>query len=442
MGRFKPLSRRTFLGGGAAVMIGLPFLEAMMTKKAAAGGVAGPQRMLCIYVPNGMHMASWTPAQTGAGYTLSPILQPLAALQDQFMVLTGLDNTPGQPEGPGDHAGGTSAFLTCTHVNKSETKITNGTSVDQVYADYIGSETIIPSLQLGIDGGGNTGGCDSGYSCAYSRNISWVGNQPLSKLTSPSTAFDLLFAGFDPGATAEELALRKANKLSVLDHTLAEAESLKIKLGTTDQIKVEEYLDSVRELELKVLADEGGPSCDPGIAPGEPGAIQDHIDLMGDVIVKAFECDRTRVISFMVGNAGSNRNYNFLPNVTDGHHNHSHHGSQQANYDALISIDTWEIERLALLLTKLSEASDGASGSVLDNSMVYFSSEIEDGNAHRHTNMPIILAGGGGGTLTPGRHLVYDGDPVANLYIDMLQKLGVDTNTFGDNGNGPLGGLS
>ena len=442
MGRFKPLSRRTFLGGGAAVMVGLPFLEAMMTKEAEAGGVGAAQRMLCIYVPNGMHMASWTPAQTGAGYTLSPILQPLAALQDQFLVLTGLDNTPGQPEGPGDHAGGTSAFLTATHVNKSETEITNGTSVDQVYADYIGSETIIPSLQLGIDGGGNTGGCDSGYSCAYSRNISWVGNQPLSKLTSPSTAFDLLFAGFDPGASAEELALRKANQLSVLDHTLADAESLKLKLGTTDRVKMEEYLDSVRELELKVQSGDTQPQCEPGAAPMDPGVAQDHIDVMGDVIVKAFECDRTRVISFMMANAGSNRNYSFLPNVTDGHHNHSHHGGLQANFDALISIDIWEIERLALLLGKLAAASDGPAGSVLDNSMVFFSSEIEDGNAHRHTNMPIILAGGGGGTLLSGRHLVYDGDPVANLFIAMLQKLGVDINSFGDNGNAPLGGLT
>jgi hypothetical protein len=442
MGRFKPLSRRVFLGGGASVMVGLPLLEAMMPGRAHAGGAGAAQRLLCIYVPNGMHMAAFTPAQTGANYTLTPILQPLAALQSDVLVLSGLDNTPGQPEGPGDHAGGTSAFLTATHVNKSETDITNGTSVDQVYADFIGSETLIPSLQLGIDGGGNTGGCDSGYSCAYSRNISWVGNQPLSKLTSPSTAFDLLFAGFDPGATAAELALRKANKLSVLDHTLAETEKLRVRLGTTDRIKVDEYLDSVRELELKVSSDDALPTCEPGTSPGDPSEISDHIDTMGDVIVKAFECDRTRSISFMMANAGSNRTYNFLPNVTDGHHNHSHHGSAQANYDALTSIDTWEVERLAVLLGKLKAADEGPAGSVLDNSMVFFSSEIEDGNAHRHTNMPIILAGGGGGTLTSGRHVSYQGDPVANLFTAMLQGLGVDIATFGDNGTGPLGNLA
>jgi hypothetical protein len=358
------------------------------------------------------------------------------------LVLSGLDNAPGQPEGPGDHAGGTSAFLTCTHVNKSETDITNGTSMDQLYADFIGGETLLPSMQLGIDGGGNTGGCDSGYSCAYSRNVSWVGSQPLSKLTSPATAFDLLFSGFDPTATAAELALRKANRLSVLDHAVGEAESLKAKLGTTDRVKVDEYLDSVRDLELKVQAEDTAPACEPGTAPTDPGDVQAHIDTMGDVIVKAFECDRTRVISFMFGNAGNNRTYGFLPNVTDGHHNHSHHGSQQANYNALISIDTWEIERLASLLGKLQAASDGEAGSVLDNSMVFFSSEIEDGNAHRHTNLPTILAGRGGGTITPGRHLDYGGQPMANLFIAMLQKLGVDISSFGDNGTGPLGQLT
>jgi hypothetical protein len=436
---FKTLSRRAFLGG-AGVMVSLPLLEAMIPSRAHAGGAGTAKRLLTIYVPNGIHMASWTPNATGAGFDLKTILQPLAPYQDSILVLSGLDNTPGQPDGPGDHAGGTSAFLTCVHVNKSETDITNGTSMDQLYADHIGGETVIPSMQLGIEGGGNTGGCDSGYSCAYSRNITWRNSTPLSKLTAPQTAFDLLFAGFDPMASAEQLAAIKANRLSVLDYTLADAEKLKGKLGTTDRVKMDEYLDSVRDLELKISTDEGVASCMlEGAAPGEPGDITNHIQLMLDVIVKAFECDRTRVISFMMGNAGSNRSYGFI-GAPGGHHEYSHHGNAAASFAALEVIDTWEVEQLAYLLGKMQAIDEGGT-SLLDNSMVFFSSEIEDGNSHAHTNLPVILAGGGGGTLDSGRHVAYGGQPLANLFIAMLQKLGVNVATFGDNGTGPLGNL-
>lgn len=439
MTRFKTLSRRAFLGG-ASVMVGLPLLEAMLPARAHAGGAGLAKRLLTIYVPNGIHMASWTPSSTGAGFDLKPILQPLAPYQSEILVLSGLNNTPAQPDGPGDHAGGTSAFLTCVHVNKSETDITNGTSVDQVYADVIGGETVIPSLQLGIDGGGNTGGCDSGYSCAYSRNISWVGNTPLSKLTSAQTAFDLLFAGFDPGASAQELALRKTNRLSVLDHTIADAEKLKAKLGTTDRIKVDEYLDAVRDLELKVTSDEGVGTCQlDGTGPGEPGDVTSNIHLMMDVMVKAFECDRTRVISFMMGNAGSNRSYGFI-GAPGGHHEYSHHGSDPANFAALEIIDIWEMERFAYLLGQM-QAVEELGSTLLDNSMVFFSSEIADGNSHSHSNLPVIVAGRGGGTLDSGRHVDYGGQPLANLFIAMLQKLGANVATFGDNGTAALGQL-
>lgn len=440
MARFKTLSRRAFLGG-AGVMVSLPFLEAMIPSRAHAGGAGTAKRLLTVYVPNGIHMPSWTPSSTGAGYDLKPILQPIAPYQDSVLVLSGLDNTPAKPDGPGDHAGGTSAFLTCVHVNKSETDITNGTSMDQLYADYIGGETVIPSMQLGIEGGGNTGGCDSGYACAYSRNITWRNNQPLSKLTSPATAFDLLFAGFDPGASAEQLAAIKQNRLSVLDYTIADAEKLKARLGTSDRVKVDEYLDSVRDLELKVSSDDAAPACQlDGAAPGDPGGDPTvHIDMMSDVIVKAFECDRTRVISYMMANAGSNRSYGFL-GAPDGHHNYSHHGSDPANFAALELIDTWEIERFAYLIGKMAAIDEGGT-SLLDNSMVFFSSEIEDGNAHRHTNLPVLLAGGGGGTLESGRHLDYGGQPLANLFTTMLQKLGVNVATFGDNGTGVLDNL-
>lgn len=437
MSRFERLTRRSFLGG-AGVMLGLPVLEAMLPKRAHAGGAMTAKRLLCWYVPNGIHMQAWTPSATGPGFELTPILQPLAARKSEILVISGLDNAPAESDGPGDHASGTSGFLTSTHVLKSESEITNGTSIDQIYADHIGAQTVIPSLQLGTEGGGNTGGCDSGYSCAYSRNISWVGNTPLSKLTSPSTAFDLLFAGFDPGATAQELAIRKANRLSVLDYTKADAQALSMRLGTSDRTKLEEYLDSVRDLELKVQSDDAAPACEVGPNPGaEPADITAHIRVMCDVMVKAFECDRTRVISFMAANAGDNRSYGFLGHP-NGHHQYSHHNDDPVNLAAIQAINTWEIEQLAYLLDRMASITEADGTTLLDNSMVYFSSEIEDGNAHRHFNLPVLLAGRGGGVIESGRHILHDDVPMSNLFLGMLQGLGVPVDSFGDDSNGPL----
>ena len=433
------IPRRTFLGG-AGVAIGLPLLEAMLPRKASAFAEGTPQRLLAFYVPNGIHMAAWTPDSTGPGYAVKPIMQPLAdaGLLEDIVVISGLRNDPANPEGPGDHAGGTSAFLTATHVTKSETIITNGTSMDQIYADFIGGETSMPSMQLGIDGGGNTGGCDSGYGCAYSRNISWVGDTPLSKLTDTQAAFDLLFSGFDPGASAEELARIRANRLSVLDYALEDAQALQNKLGKSDRQKVEQYLDSVRDLEQRVQNESAAPACtlDPGF-PEDPADYIAKTRTMLDIVVKAFACDRTRVISYMQGNAGSGRDYGFI-GAAGGHHNLSHHGGLQENYDKLTIIDTWEVEQLAYLLSELKNTPEGDQN-LLYNSMVFFSSEIEDGNSHAHRNLPIIVGGHGGGTLPVGQHLAFEDQPIANLFIDMLQKLGCDIDTFGDDGTGPLG---
>jgi len=432
------LSRRFFLGGAGA-MVGLPLLEAMAPQRAVAGGAVAPaKRLLTFYLPNGIHMQSWTPAQTGSNFTLPFILEPLAPFQQDIVVVSGLDNLPGQPEGPGDHAGGTSAFLTCTHVNKSETEITNGTSMDQVYAAAAGGKTVLPSMQLGIEGGGNTGNCDSGYGCAYSRNVSWNGNTPLPKVTSTATAFDLLFAGFDPGATAEELALRKAGRLSVLDYVLADAQTLHGTLSASDRIKVDQYLDSVRDLELKIEAEDNAPACNLDAGnPGEPADLENHIQLMCDLMVKAFECDRTRTISFMLANAGSNRDFPFL-GISAGHHNISHHGSDPQNFAMLEQIDRWEVDQLAYLLGQLAATPDGPEATLLDNSLIFFSSEIADGNSHSHAGLPVLLAGGAGGALETGRHVDFDGEPMANLFTAMLNKLDVDITEFGDDGTGPL----
>jgi len=426
----RALSRRAFLGAGAGMMLSLPWLEAMMPRKAQAA--EGPAlRFLAIYLPCGIHMADWTPSTEGANFTLPYILEPLADVKSDILVLSGLDNTAGEFSAPGDHARGTGCFLSCHLVNLSETDIQNGTTIDQLYADHLGTTTPLPSLLLGTAGGSNVGNCDSGYSCAYSRNISWKGNTPMPKLTDPATAFDLLFAGFDPNATAAEMARRKARRLSVLDY----AQALKAKLGQTDQVKVEEYLDSVRELELRVQAESTAPACELEAFDPTFGDYPTQVKLMMDIMVLAMQCDRTRAITFMMENGGSNRDFGFI-GAPGGHHYLSHHNNLQENFDKLRVIDRWEIEQVAYLLNAMKNSVE-ADGSLLDNSFVFVGSEIEDGNSHAHRNMPVLCAGSLGGTVTTGTHTVVD-RPLDDLFLAVGQKLGMDITSYGQNSTAPL----
>ncbi|MDP6944124.1 MAG: DUF1552 domain-containing protein [Myxococcota bacterium] len=442
--KFRRLSRRAFLGGAGA-MVALPWLEAMAPSRSAlaATTLGPPTRLLFYYIPNGIHMAAWTPSIEGVGYDLPEILGPLEGLTDDILVLTGLDNLPGKPDGAGDHAGGTSAFLTCAHAKKTDGKdIYLGVSVDQVAAQAIGGETKFSSLQLGLEGGASVGGCDSGYSCAYSRNISWSGTStPLPKTVNPQLVFDRLFGGFDPQASAAELERRRVLRLSVLDYVLGDAQKLQQQLGATDRHKVEEYLDGVRELELRLEQGTSELNCEPGVRPDANGlTIAEHSELMNDLMVKAFQCDQTRLISYMLGNAGSNRSYDFI-GVSGAHHEISHHQDLQENFDKLTVIDTWEVAQFANLVSKLKATPEG-DGTLLDHCAVFFSSEIEDGNAHRHENLPVLLAGRAGGAIDPGRHVVYsDGPPIANLYLRLLDAVGVSVTEFGDS-TGPLDGLT
>ena len=432
------VSRRAFLGG-AGVLLALPALDSLVGHSAAADEAVA-KRILTFYVPCGIHMAKWTPALTGASYKLSPILSSLAKVQKKLLVLTNLDNQPAHPDGPGDHAGGTAGFLTCRHVVKTEgAGIKNGISMDQVAAETLKQSTRIASLQLGMDGGSSVGDCDSGYSCAYARNISWASEtQPLPKTVSPQVVFDLLFDGFDPEATAADKARRLKYRTSILDYTLADAKRLHPKLGVSDQHKLDEYMTGVSELEKRIQKTDVGAACTTIPRPPEGLDYPEKVKLMLDLMVLAFQCDATRVISFMLGNAGSGRSYEFL-GVTGGHHEISHHQGLQENFDKLEKIDTWEVAQYAYLLEKMDAIVEGNGMTMLDNSAVYFSSELEDGNAHRHTNLPVLLAGSGGGAWTTGQHIKYpDGPPLANLFITMLNAVGVQTSSFGDEGTGPL----
>jgi hypothetical protein len=431
------LSRRTFLRGAGA-LVALPFLEAMLPRSARAQAAAAAKRFVAWYVPNGIEMAGWTPAATGPDWVPTPILQPLASLRSEVLVLSGLANLPARDSVPGDHARGTASFLTARRVRRTDgADIENGISLDQRIAQFVGGTTTLPSLQLGAESGGSTGNCDSGYSCAYARNVSWAGPQsPLAKETDPASAFERLFQGTDTSLSPEERERRRLERLSVLDAVADDARRLRAELGGDDRHKLDEYLAGVRELELRVQSASGG-SCE-AAEPAEPADFRARVRAMADLIVLALRCDATRVVTFMQANAGSNQTYPWL-GVLDGHHQVSHHQGNAANLAALRAIGTWEVEQLAYLLQQLDATAEPTGGTLLDATIVFFSSEIEDGDSHRHTNLPVLVAGRGGGALAPGRHVRFASNtPLANLFLTFLRAFGVQDVTFGLDGTSPL----
>lgn len=436
------LSRRTFLRGvGAAVA--LPVLEAMAPSLARAQAQAPTRRFLGFYVPNGMHMAAFSPSTDGAlvGGVLPRILQPLSPHLPHVTVVSGLENRAAfaGSDGAGDHARGTGTFLTCTRLLKSDTTIRNAVSVDQVLAGHLRGQgyTGLPSLETGIDGGGSTGNCDSGYSCAYSVNIAWAGaTQPLPKETNPRAVFDRLFAGLDPAEASAEAQKRRRRKLSVLDTVRADAVRLEQKLGTRDRQKLDEYMSGVRELERRTEA-EDVVACTLPERPAGPGANPtEHVRTMLDVIAAGYACDRVRVATFMLGNGGSGRNYSFIGQNT-AHHEASHHQGDAARHAQLTEIGRWEVEQLAYLTGRLAAIDEGNGLTALDTSLVVFSSEIEDGNSHSHSNLPVVVVGHGGGVAPGGRHVRHArGTPIANLFSTALSTFGAPA-TFSDS-TGPL----
>lgn len=431
------LSRRALLAGGA-VALGLPFLDILRPTARAAEAVR-PRRLLCYFVPNGVAGDAWFPA-ADPSLQLSPSLAALAPVRERVIAFTGLANAPGMPETPGSHASGTAAFLTARKARRSEVDLHVGVSLDQRYAAAIAGATALPSLQLGCEGGGAFGACDIGFGCAYHRSISWSSpTTPLPKLTSPGLAFDILLAGDDPGASAAARAARRAERRSVLDVVLADVHDLESDLGVEDRVRLDAYLDGLRALERQVEGPAGLGACATAERPGEPADFLAHVDMMTELMVLAFACDRTRAISFMLGNAASNRAFPFL-GVEGGHHDLSHHAGDPGKRAGLRQVDAWQVAQFARLLQRLASTPDG-DGDLLRSTVVVLGSDVGDGNSHTHHDLPILLAGGDdlwGG----GRHLVYaTGTPLARLYVSILQGLGLPDREFGEDGDGPLAGL-
>jgi uncharacterized protein DUF1552 len=440
------LSRRTVLRGiGAAVA--LPWLEAMAPVSIGADGASVvAKRMAFLYVPNGVHMADWTPAAVGPHFPLPPTLQALEAYKDDLLVLSGLaqHNAEALGDGPGDHARSLACFLTGTHPVKTDgAGIRVGVSVDQVAAQKLGGQTRLPSLELGVERGAQSGNCDSGYSCAYSSNISWrSANMPMAKEINPKLVFDRLFSSSSREGLPADRVKRELYRKSILDLVLDDAQRLQDRLGMNDRRKIDEYLTAVREIELRITQTEKAATSLPanGLArpKGVPDDVGEHIRLMFDLIALAFQCDATRICTFMYANEGSNRNYPTI-NITDGHHDLSHHGGDVKKHEKLKIINRFHIEQFAYLLGKLKSIREGP-GSVLDSAMIVYGSGISDGDRHNHDELPIVMAGKGGGTIKAGRHLMVGPQPLNNLYLSMLERMGVPLDRLGDS-TGRLGKL-
>lgn len=443
----RQISRRTVLRGLGAAMA-LPFLESAAPAASALGKLAGsdvPQRMAYIFVPNGVNLGEWTPKETGFGYELSPILEPLGSVKDDLLVLSGLthDKGRGNNDGAGDHARSASVFLTgCQAVKTGGAGIRVGQSVDQFAAQQVGRRTRFPSLELAIDRGGNAGNCDDAYSCAYNFNISWSGaSTPTAKETDPRQVFDRLFAGGSGHDAEAQQAQRRRRRKSILDFVLADARGLTRRLGVRDQQKLQEYFDSVREVEKRVEAADVHQVAEPEGLVEVSGrlAYEKHVQLLHDLQVLAFQADVTRISTFMYGRAGSNRSFRQI-GISEGHHELSHHGGHLEKLRKIAEIDRFHVEQFAYFIEKLKSIPEG-EGTLLDNCMILYGSGISDGNKHNNENLPIVLAGSGGGTIDTGRHVKYTREtPLTNLFVEMLDRVGVQADRFGDS-TGPLPGL-
>jgi hypothetical protein len=430
------LSRRTALRG-LGTMIALPLLEAMLP---ARGSVepAAPTRLAFVYAPNGKHMADWTPKSEGSDFELPPLLEPLQAVRDDVLVLSGLSlhRADSNGDGPGDHARAMATFLTGRQVRKTDgADIRAGISVDQVAAARLGKATRLASLEIGCEGGRHGGSCDHGYSCAYQTNLSWRSEAtPMAKEIDPRLVFERLFGAGTSTANEQAASRHQRDRRSVLDFVAEDTKNLAGRLGGGDRRKLDEYLTGIRELEERIA--QAQPVAEVGQArmvrpTGIPQHFREHARLMADLLVLAFRADLTRVATFVLANDGSNRSYGEI-GVADGHHDLSHHGGDRDKQEKLKKINHCHVAQFAYFLEQLKRLPEG-SGTLLDHCMIVYGSGIADGDRHNHDGLPILLAGGGNGTLKQGRHLRCAPDePLTNLYVSLLQRLGVSADSFGD----------
>lgn len=447
------ISRRKMLHGLGACMA-LPFLEAMVPiglDPTHYYNQARPKRMAVFYFPNGVREDKWTPKGWGSEFELSPSLKPLEPFKQDLLVLSELKNKLVDVRGTDGHYTKTAPFLTCFNITKTTGANIDvkGVSMDQLAAQHVGHQTMFPSLEYGIDP--VKGGVDSnvGYTRLYGSSISWSSpNQPCPREIDPVHAFNRLFRRFIPGkASSAENPWKK----SVLDIVMQDAKRLNKHLGAADQNKMSEYLESVRSVEKRLVSQDKLQDFEANVTPDIKKELlrlnvrlEDYIALNGgvdittkvrlmmDINALALWSDATRVTSFMFGNSVSNRNFSFLDGVSGNHHTISHHRDNSNLLDMYGRINHWHSEQLAYFLSRLSAMKEGESN-LLDQSMVLYGSSLRDGNRHRPTNLPIVVAGKAGGSLKTGQNLSFEKEtPLANLYVAMLQAFDIPITRFGD----------
>ncbi|MES2624156.1 MAG: DUF1552 domain-containing protein [Pseudomonadota bacterium] len=434
----KHLSRRTMLRGVGG-MIALPLLDAMIPASTAlAQTAANPApRLGCIYIPHGATMAYWTPKTVGKDFEFTPILKPLEAYRNQLNIISGLANTPVGPEkgedsgGAQNHERAAAAFLTAAHPMSGSAGYV-GQSFDQAMAEAIGQSTPLPSIEMAIEGGNNTCG-DANFTCSYRSSLAWkTPTLALPMDNNPQQIFERLFG---IGTTDEERKEKRRQSSSLLDSIREDVSSLNLKLPQTDRVKLDEFLQEVREIERRVALVDARLSAEaldvPDAPTGIPNGFANHVNLMFDLQVLAYKSDITRVSTMMMAAEGSNVRY---PDsgVNEGFHNSSHHSNEQKNKDLFAVLNTYHISVLKGLFDKMAATPDG-DGTLLDHSLILYGSSMSDANEHNYDPLPIMLMGNANGLIEGGRHLQFDAHtPLANLYLGLLDKFGIQRESFGN----------
>ena len=427
----KTLSRRTVLRGLGA-SLALPLLDSMIPALSSASAQAAQptKRLGVVYVPNGMAMKSWTPATEGTDFEITRILQPLAAYQDRMLVLTGLN---GPRSNAGVHASASTRFLTGAIPARVESDLQAAVSIDQLVARQLGRETQIGSLELALDKNDVFGSCDIGFSCQYTSTIAWRdANTPLPMETNPRLVFERLFG--DIGTTDPAVRLQRIRKdQSLLDAVSDRVSELNRSVGAGDRARLDQYLDAVRDVERRIQMAEAQSNRElPEVEQpsGIPDSYEEHAKLMFDMQVLAYQTDLTRVITFMLGRELSGRTYAEI-GVPDSHHPTSHHRDDPVLYEKVTKINEFHTSLFAYYLDKL-DATPDADGSLLDNMLLLYGAGMSDSNRHSNAGLPLVLLGGGAGTLKGGRHIRFrSGTPINNLHLTMLDKMGVPVDNLG-----------
>jgi hypothetical protein len=440
----KSLSRRTLLRG-AGTAIALPFLDAMVPAFAApASQRTRPVRMAFFYVPNGIMMDGWNPDYRGPLRELPRILKPLEEHKSEINVIGNLTHNSGRAllDGAGDHGRCCGSYLTGVQVKKTMVDIKGAVSCDQLVASEVGRNTRFPSLEIGLEDARQAGDCDSGYSCAYTNNLAWRSEtQPVPPILDPRALFERLFGDGTVLSPEERVALA-AERKSILDFAIGDTQRLKGELGPTDRRKLDEYLSSIRDVERQIeKAANDNAQIDPKMDKpyGIPADFGDHFKLMTDMVTIAFQADLTRVLTFLMTREGTSRAYREL-GIPDGHHPLTHHQGKPELMEKVRRINEYHTAQFAGFLTKLRAIPEG-DGTLLDNCMIVYGAGLSDGNRHTHEDLPTLVAGRGGGYFKTGRRILCRREtPMCNLFLTMMDRMGLRMEHFGDS-SGRLEGL-